>query len=178
MSRRKPVVIALSGLDGSGKSSQSSRIQSRLHDLGHDAHVHWMALGHSSLQRRLKRFASLGRRSRGGTARGSAMLEVDGVVKYRAHRNPVIVHAWVLALAAVYGVHFRRVLRQQTADVVIFDRYILDAIAQSRYFYAPQASFRVARTVLRLLAPRPHLSVLLAVPAEVALARKPEQYGL
>ena len=106
------------------------------------------------------------------------MLEVNGVTRYRARRNGVTVHAWVLALAAVYGIHFRRVVRRQTADVVIFDRYTLDAIAQCRYFYAPEASFRLARTLLRLLAPRPDLSYLLAVPAEVALSRKPEQYGL
>lgn len=173
------MVVALSGLDGSGKSSQSSAIASRLQDRGYEPHVHWMALGHSSIQRRLKGVASFRRRPRRSpVVQGSPMLEVNGVTRYRARRNRVTVHAWVLALAAVYGIHFRRVVRRQTADVVIFDRYTLDAIAQCRYFYAPEASFRLARTLLRLLAPRPDLSYLLAVPAEVALSRKPEQYGL
>ena len=178
MTARKPVVVALSGLDGSGKSSQSTGVADRLREAGHGVRVHWMALGHSTVQRRLRRLAS-GARNRSGRSAarpGAPVLEVDGVTKHRAARHPLVTHAWVLLLAVVYGLHFRRTARRCAEEVVIFDRYTLDAIAQSRYFYDPDRSFRAARWLLRLLAPTPQLSYLLDVPPEVALARKQEQY--
>jgi len=174
VSARRTVVVAFSGLDGAGKSSQAERLASRLEAAGHSTAVHWMALGHNPLQRRLRSVvrAVAGGRHRGAAASGAAAAGTDG----RPQRHPLLAHAWVTLLAAIYGLHFRSVARRHRADVLIFDRYALDAIAQSRYFYAPQAEFRLARLVLRLLAPRPDRSYLLAVAPEVALARKQEQY--
>jgi thymidylate kinase len=175
------VVIALSGLDGAGKSSQAARLAARLRESGHPVDVHWMALGHSSLQRRLKGvMRSVRRRTdrAGSDASGEAILSVNGVSKSRTRHHPAVTHVWVSLLAIIYGLHFRRVAMSARHRVVVFDRYALDAIAQSRYFYAPQANFRVARFLFRTIAPTPHRSYLLAVAGEVALARKPEQYDV
>jgi thymidylate kinase len=170
------VVVALSGLDGAGKSSQAQRLASRLEEAGHTPAVHWMALGHSRIQRRLRRLI---RKVRSRSAESSPADEIPPVHRAGNGRNrhhPIVTHAWVTLLAAIYGIHFRRVARSHRGDVLIFDRYTLDAIAQSRYFYAPQSDFRLARATLRFLAPRPDYSYLLAVAPEVALARKQEQY--
>jgi thymidylate kinase len=171
------VVVALSGLDGAGKSSQAQRLASRLEEAGHTPAVHWMALGHSRLQRRLRRLIRKVR-SRGARspAAGHDSHSMHGRGDRRTPHHPLLAHAWVTLLAAIYGMHFRRVARSHRGDVLIFDRYTLDAIAQSRYFYSPQSDFRLARAILRILAPRPDHSYLLAVAPEVALARKQEQY--
>ena len=175
------VVIALSGLDGAGKSSQAARLAARLRESGHPVDVHWMALGHSSLQRRLKGVARSVRRRTGGAgsdASGDAILSVNGVSKLRRRHHPAVTHLWVSLLAIIYGLHFRRVAMSARHRVVVFDRYALDAIAQSRYFYAPQANFRIARLIFRTIAPTPDRSYLLEVAGEVALARKQDQYDV
>jgi thymidylate kinase len=167
-------VIALSGLDGAGKSSQASRLATRLSEAGHTPTVHWMALGHSRLQRRLKRLIRFVRRRPGGS--GDTILWANGVAMRRGTHHPAVTHTWVLLLAVTYALHFRRVAARHVGDVIIFDRYALDVIAQLRYFYAPEAEFRLARFLLRELAPRADRSYLLEVAPEVALARKQEQY--
>jgi thymidylate kinase len=172
--RRRPVVVALSGLDGAGKSSQADLLASRLRERGHRVEVHWMALGHSGLQRRLKRLAAP-LTSRTGTG-GAPVLTAGGATRSRRHHHPLVAGAWVTMLAVIYGVHFRRVARRSGGDVVVFDRYTLDALAQSRYFYDPGRRFTLARALLSGLAPSPHRAYLLAVPAELALERKQEQY--
>ncbi len=174
MRRQRVVIVALSGLDGAGKSSQAAMLSTRLRELGHSATVHWMALGHNPLQRRLRHLTA---RVAGRPAQTQdAILSAGGSVKRRASHHPIVTHAWVTLLALIYAVHFRRVAAACEDDVVIFDRYALDALAQSRYFYAPQADFRVARALLRRLAPRPDRAYLLAVAPETALGRKQEQY--
>jgi hypothetical protein len=140
-----------------------------------------MALGHSSLQRRLKGVMRSVRRRTGGAgsaASGDAILSVNGVSRLRSQHHPAVTHLWVSLLAIIYGLHFRRVAMSARHRVVVFDRYALDAIAQSRYFYAPQANFRVARFIFRTIAPTPNRSYLLEVAGEVALARKQEQYDV
>jgi thymidylate kinase len=149
-------------------------LSARLRELGHTATVHWMALGHNPLQRRLRGVAR--RLPRRPADEQETILSAGGTVKRRTRHHPVITHAWVTLLALIYAVHFRRVASACQDDVVIFDRYALDALAQSRYFYAPQADFRLARALLRRVAPRPDRAYLLAVAPETALARKQEQY--
>ena len=63
-------------------------------------------------------------------------------------------------------------------DVVIFDRYALDSVAQLRYFYGAHHRFSFQRWLVRTVTPTPLRAYFLDVAPETALARKPEQYDL
>jgi len=176
-------VIALSGLDGAGKSSQSRALSDRLHAQGPQVHVYWLPLGHNRVQRALRRwirrFARAPRRD-GAPVRSRDAAPVPPAGARAAEHGPLRVHAWVLFVALSCVLSYRLALARHAARgrVLVFDRYVLDAIAQIRYFYGPERRFAFQTWLLRVLSPRPIYAYLLDVPASTALARKQEQFGL
>ncbi len=178
--RRRRTVIALSGLDGSGKSSQSEALQDVLTRLGRHAEVVWLPITANpsvwrisvAARRFLRMFRwlpglrRLGRRVDAGesffaTAPGGAREAGLGT------------RIWVTYVALMNAVTHRRLARG--ADVVVFDRYVLDSIVRIRYLWSGR--FRLAATLLRRISPTPAVAFFLDVPAEVALGRKRDQWG-
>jgi thymidylate kinase len=95
-------------------------------------------------------------------------------------RSGFLTHAWVLVVALSHARVQRRATRRHLAAgrVVVCDRYTLDALVYLRYAYGERHRFRLQSRLIELLSPRPALAFHLDVPAETALARKHEQYGL
>jgi thymidylate kinase len=188
--RRAPM-IAFSGLDGSGKTSQVEALEETLRRLGFDVAVEWTRLewttlweGSSVLDRvsaPFKRVLRLLTGSPVDAARTAAYGQQpeDAAAKLR-QRSPLITHVWVLVVAAVHAAAQRRAVLPALREgkVVICDRYTLDAAVHLRERYGPSRRFRYQRRLLEWLSPRPIRSYLVDAPAPVALARKPEHFDL
>lgn len=176
---RRRVVIALSGLDGSGKSSQASAAREALIRLGHEADTVWMPITAnpavwrvSAASRhvlRLFRWAPGFRRLDRKVAAGESFFATPGETR----RAGLLTRAWVAYIALANGITHRRLARR--ADVVVFDRYVLDSVVRMRYLWG--GSFTFAAWLLRVLSPKPTLAFLLDVPGDVALGRKQDQWS-
>jgi thymidylate kinase len=177
---RRRAVIALSGLDGSGKSSQAAAAREALYRLGYDVDAVWLPLASNqavarasavvrAVLRRLRWLPGargLDRRA----ATGESFLAAPG----GADRSVLVTRLWVTYIALANALSHRRLARR--ADVVVFDRYVLDSIVRMRSVWASR--FAVATWVLRRLSPSPRLAFLLDVPPEAALERKQDQWSL
>jgi thymidylate kinase len=177
---RKRIVIALSGLDGSGKSSQSAAAREALERLGHRAEVVWLPIAANAAVWRISALArgvlpyvrwlpgvrGLDRK----VAAGESFLAAPG----GTGRPGLLTRLWVTYIALVNGFTHRRLAR--SADVVVFDRYVLDSIVRMRYLWA--SGFGFAAWLLRTLSPRPAVTFFLDVPGQVALGRKQDQWDL
>ena len=182
---RRGAVVAFSGLDGVGKSTQAEALRAVLTELGFDAVVVWVPIGSS---RRLRRFA-------GAAKRGLARLPVgplahadrptvqrrllsqteDSVVIATGGRR-IAVTVWSTVITLTNAIAYRRAASgvRTGGRIVIYDRYVLDTIVELRFSYAPQGRLPLQEALVRLLAPAPRCAFLLTAPPETAHARKPD----
>ncbi|MDQ3881515.1 MAG: hypothetical protein M3295_10655, partial [Chloroflexota bacterium] len=136
-------VIAFSGLDGAGKSTQAVALRDTLDRLGYDATVVWTRIMwddalwrvalpvKAALERSLRILASLRSPLRSDVAghrgpRGGA--EVDDRVKRLREGSGLATHAWTLVIALTNAVSQRRLTWAAVwrGRVIICDRYMLD----------------------------------------------------
>ena len=181
----RPHVVALSGVDGAGKTTQVDALKLSLERLGIETEEEYVRLEWTTLTQNpllnvvatpVKALVRLGRRLAHGVP-GSTTGEDDSARSIRK-RNPVIRNGWVLVIALAHAWAQRKVGRPRRADVVICTRYTLDAIVALRFGYVADRPLRLAAGLLRKLSPRPLRAYYLNVDAEVAFARRAEQFGL
>jgi thymidylate kinase len=170
-SRRPGLLIALSGIDGAGKSSQARWLADSLMALGVDVEVVWNdLLGSRALNllaappkallrlagNRNERLASYEESSpSSGAAAASAMRGIWSTVVTFANS----LEQRVLASGPV-----------MRGGVVVFDRSPLDLAVRMQVLY--RSNVQMQRRLVRVAAPRPDLAFLLDIPPEVSLARK------
>ena len=194
---RRTVVIALSGVDGSGKSTQVRNVQAALDRLGQPAEVQWTKITQDGLSQRVGRAvkaviartplaarvdpAQLAAPAREGDD-GEIRNYPDGAPpppdpgKVLRRKSKVLTWCWALLVAVGNGLEHRRAVQRHGTRVVICDRYVLDSFAHLKYRYGSAGSLWLHRRVIGLLSVRPAQAFFLDVPAEIARARKPEQY--
>lgn len=168
--RRRRVVVALSGLDGAGKSSQVARLRSSLEALGVPVAVAWERPGMglqwlAPLRRAIKRL--MGQDTEPGVravGRGDERLP--------ATRRGVLGTLWVSLVVLSYLARVRRRGRLRRG-VVLHDRHLLDAVATVEAVYG-DALMPWQRRLLVAGHPRADLTILLQVPLETAAVRKPD----
>lgn len=176
---RRPPVIALSGIDGSGKSSQAEALAAALRDLGFAVEVVWMPLASNAWLRRL----AVPMTSALARWRGFRPTATDPALSQGRAPNPGSVlrrrsraanYAWAVLVAFANGISHRSQVerRRLTGGVVIFDRYVLDSAARLRFFYGESRPLRLPRALIRLLSPRPRAAFFLEIPADASIARK------
>jgi thymidylate kinase len=179
---RLPRVVALSGLDGSGKSTQSTLLAAALESLGYDVRVEWMPILQNSAVARLstlaRRLLRLVRPRRAAEAAATGASLVARTDPSGAGSGGAVRFAWTTYVATVNALtHLRHALHHRGHRVVLLqDRFVLDSVARIRFLYGRDERFPVQRRILQLLSPRPAAAVWLDVPAEVAYARKPEHW--
>jgi thymidylate kinase len=190
-------LVAFSGLDGAGKSSQAEALRVALEQLGYETTLEWTRLEWTTLWEGgtvlgkiawpVTRAVGLVERVRGRETASTAAPERDwytDTVETPAARLRQRVgwvnDAWVTVVAALHARAQRRATAPHIREgrAVVCDRYTLDAAAMLRFRYGGDRRFRRAIRVLRRLSPEPLRAYHVDVPAATAHARKAEQYSL
>lgn len=167
---REAGVVALSGVDGAGKSTQAERLRDALGAAGIDAVVEWSRLSHDrwldAIARPVKRLL------RRTPATPSTPTSAGGDAPSQGGR---LRGAWVIVVALANALAHAHSVRRHTlaGRVVICDRYVLDSVVHLRAHYPAGLGQRLAVAVVRLLSPAPRAAFHLDLPADVAFARKP-----
>ena len=179
---RRPIVVALSGLDGAGKSSHAAALRDALAELDVPAAVVWTPLGQNAtlelIGRPAKKLLSklrfgpmrqLAERSAGGSVFSNPSTTEDS----RAGRSRVTA-AWATFVAILNVLAQRRALARHAlgSRVVVYDRHALDSVVRMRFLYGEAGNSRLQRRLIRAAAPRPRLAYYLEVSPETAHARK------
>jgi thymidylate kinase len=192
--RRDPQpVIALSGLDGAGKSTQARLLADALQNAGFEVAVLWdriiynrSLLWLAAPLRLLLRLAPQTRRRlaeqvvirQSEDASGTfAIPEDHRAVRGLRERLPWLNPAWITVVALLHVVPLRRKTMREIAHgrVVIRDRYVLDSLVHLQDRYGPSNVQLQMRLVARL-APPPLLAFFLDLSAPEAYRRKPEEH--
>jgi len=181
---RRGGVVALSGLDGAGKSSQARALQATLERLGIPATIVWSRIAWSDrlwkaavpAKKVLTRIATLTRRRSRRTGHAASRATPPDPIGTLRERSSLLTGVWTTVIALENALMHRsqsiRLVRRGT--VVICDRYTLDSIVGLRSAYGAQRRFRFQTALMRMLAPRPRAAYLLDVTPQTALARKGE----
>lgn len=169
------MIIVFSGTDGAGKSTQIAMLNERLQATGRRTRVLWARGGYTPVMLAMKSVVLilLGRR---GDTKG---FDKDGSAKYVKRRaamirRPLVARVWLAAaiidLILLYGIYVRLLSFADTA--VICDRYIGDTRIDFEWNFADR--FRPHGLLWRLLvlvAPKPAIHFVLAVPVAVSKER-------
>jgi thymidylate kinase len=170
---RRSRVIALSGIDGAGKSSQATFLQETLDRLGYDAVVEWSpshAISLKALATPIRRLLGYGRQS-------ELPDRVNPDLRPSAY-PAVVVHTWVTLAAFATALSLWRAIGSHLGRerVIICDRHALDFAVFFSYRHGGERRLRFQNWLLRRLAPRPVGAYLLDVAPDTALTRKQDQY--
>ena len=169
--RRTGPLIAISGVDGSGKSTLREALAVSLDRAGLHVTTVWvrpgMGLG------RLLSIASVGKRLlRQGAAPGLHAMTAQDVTRPASRRGVV---GWLWALLVVVS-FLTGVWRQHLSrrGVALYDRHLIDALATLDFAY-DGVDLGLQHRLVRALLPAADVTVYLDVPAEVSVQRKPDE---
>ncbi|MEA2480736.1 MAG: hypothetical protein QOJ07_2658, partial [Thermoleophilaceae bacterium] len=170
-------VVALSGMDGSGKSTAALELVARLEEQGRPALVAWSRLAaDNELMDLIAGPVRKLLRRRGSTADPLAAGAPDaagGDAPSQAgagDRGPVE-WVWVLIVAALGARALRRAARPARAGwTVVCDRWLTDALVDLDVRYGRHGA---AEWLLRRAEPPADLALLLEIDAATSVARKP-----
>ena len=169
--RHRRFVVAVSGVDGAGKSTLVSGLQEQLSHAQVPTHVLWARPGLSmgphlsSLARGAKRLLR-----QDPTPGVRAVAAGDGPAL--RSRTGLVGWVWVMTVTCAYLVQVRTAHRR-TRGVVLYDRHLQDALTTLDFAYAG-VRLGAARALVRWLLPRADITLFLDVPADLAVARKPD----
>lgn len=167
---QRPLVISFSGIDGAGKTTQIELLTSALRELGLRVVLIRFWDDVAVLRRlREKTGHTLFRGEKGVGAPGKPVRRRDKNVQ-SWYVLPIRLCLYFLDMASL-SLKSAELKRKNDADVLIFDRYLYDQVAnlnvESRLLRA------YIRLLLRLL-PQPNIAILLDADPVLACTRKPE----
>jgi thymidylate kinase len=195
---RRGMVVTFSGLDGSGKSSQTKYLRDALDRLGFEAASVWEPIANMPewlqtsvrlvkapvlpLLRLPARVRRWGRSSTavspspnadGQPPPGFAWATDHPITRLR-RRSSLLTFGWSMAITLQFAYRLARATWPQLARgrVVICDRYTLDSWVYLLYKFGDHRSYALHLAILRSVSPRPRLSYFLDVPGAVASTRK------
>ena len=179
------VVVALSGLDGAGKTTQAHLLAAALHALGHDVAVEWARLGFSDGLQRLaapvKRLASVTGRRRSSRGPATPVAPDEDPGARRSGRRALLLDGpWsvLVAQSDAADARTRQARHAAAGRVAVRDRYLLDSLVHVSDRYGAGPPTAAARALLLRRMPPATCAVLLELPAAVAHARKPGEWSL
>jgi thymidylate kinase len=165
----QPRFVSFSGIDGAGKSTQIENLRNRLSELG----IRVLLVTFWNDVARLKRIREFSGHAlfKGDHGIGTPDKPVNRRDKNVQSWYMTAVRLWLYFLDAVWLSIVVAKTQRSGADVVIFDRYLYDELANL------SLRNRMARAYVRLLmmlVPQPDISYLLDADPAQARARKPE----
>ena len=168
---RPRLVVALSGVDGSGKSTLSAEVLEALERLGVPNERVWIRPG--MLSPLVDRVVRLAKRASGASTTPGLHVAASGGASRLRSRRGLLGRVWVAVVVTDFALAVRRRLLL-AEGVVVFDRHRRDAEVTLRLFYDLDATDPAVRLARRAL-PDPTVDVHLQVSPEVSLARKQEE---
>lgn len=168
--RKGPLIVSFSGIDGAGKSTQIESLVSWLESAGLKVTVLRMwddIVAGRALRETASHYAFRGDRGIGTPER--PLLRRDKNV-----RSPLLsIFRCCLYLADALSLWWcvRTLEQDYSQDVVIFDRYIYDELAN---LYPTQPLGKKYAELVLKVAPHPDIAYVVDVEPEAARARKPE----
>jgi len=176
---QRPMLISLSGVDGSGKTSLVQGLRGALQECDLAAEVIWCRGASSPLTDALIRLVKplLPRRQGLDVQSGSRKAKV--IRKSFWLQHPLLRWGWILlTLADAFLTCWPKICwALLRGRIVLADRYIYDVLVELAALVdrVQVAESWPAKLALWLF-PQPHIAYLLDVSPEEALARKPEEY--
>jgi hypothetical protein len=174
--RPRRLQIAVSGIDGSGKSTQAKLLTELLERVAIPSVAVWTRIGFggspllSAAARLAQRLLPAGSHS-AQTARATGTAGPVPLTR----RGPVG-WSWALAVTLDYLRCARRASRRARGMVVVFDRALPDALVELDQGYAGALPLRVQRRLIERLSPRPDLTIHLRLAGAEAHARKADLF--
>jgi len=190
---QRPMLIALSGVDGSGKTSLAETLQRAFDQCDIRARVVWSRGGSSPLTDALIRLGKRGKPQPADAPAAGGDADARLARRVEMWRRPAVRRLWPWALALDLWLQYmgRIAWPLLRGWVVIADRYVADAVAEVQAYWAlagettgtehdgetgrPRRAAPTETGAFRVLAwmsPQPTMAVLVDVSAEVAGARK------
>jgi len=170
--QRPTALIALCGVDGSGKSTHAERLRQVFDECEIPNRTLWMRGGYSPAVTWLKQ------RLRRSSQNLPAVDDDEG--KTRAYREPRmrLLWGWLVAIEQILQARIAVSLHRLLGRTLITERYIPDTIADlSERFGDPSFPKSWPATAMRWLSPRPDLVIFLDLPADVAYERKSDDWS-
>ena len=171
------LVVAFTGIDGSGKSTQAALLTESLDRVSIPSRAGWARIGFSGLpvlslaarlgQRVLPPGSHSAQRARaGGVAGGSTPLTRRGALGW----------SWALAVTLAYLRNARRAARGPRGTVIVFDRALPDALVDLDQGFGGALDLRLQRRLVARLSPRADVVFHLRLPGAAAHARKADMF--
>ena len=185
-----PLLVSVSGIDGSGKSLQVERLREVFETCDIRVRCVWSrgasSPGVGAVLRAGKGVLKAGDRSADDVPTQSTIKETPRSEAQRFNerqrrlRNPFV--RWVFSMVYAVDLKWTYVIKVRflllTGHVVICDRYVYDALVDFALYTGTDAARPpFALNVMRALVPRPRVAALLDVDPVEALRRKPEEGG-
>jgi thymidylate kinase len=168
---QKGMLIALSGVDGGGKTSYAHALMEALRNCGLDAHYVWTRVGsQKGLQSLAKRWArrSIGPGNPAGSLAASERFQKTRALLSQGWRYTAWKTVNLVDLCIFYNLTLRlKLLRRR---IVVCDRYVPDMFVDL-HLYGQGRPRLIWLKLLRSILPRPAVSILLTVPEETASRR-------
>jgi thymidylate kinase len=174
--RNGPILVSLSGLDGSGKSSQARWLTEALTALGVEVEMIWNdLLGNFTLDLMGRPAKTLLRISGRATTR---MANEDPASPSSDQGPGLARQLWGAYVTSSNSLEQRLLAARAKLRnrVVVFDRGPLDLAVRMDFLYRGWPERQ--RRMVELLAPRPDLAFFLDIPAELSLERKDDYWSL
>jgi thymidylate kinase len=167
---RRGRVIAISGVDGSGKSTLRAALADSLDRAGLHVSTVWVRPGMGLGP--LTSVAAWGKRLLRQDAAPGLHAMVDPGLARPASRSGAVGWTWALLVTASFLVG---VWRQHLSGrgVVVYNRHLVDALATLDFAYEG-VDLHVQHRLVRALLPSADVRLYLDVPVDVSLERKPD----
>jgi thymidylate kinase len=168
---RRGIVVAVSGVDGSGKSTLRAALADSLERAGVPVSTVWVRPGMGLGP--LIRLAAWGKRLLRQDAAPGLRAMADPDAARPVSRRGTVGWTWALLVTLSFLVGVWRQHRS-ARGVVLYDRHLVDALATLDFAYGG-VDLRLQQRLIRALLPRADVRLFLDVPAEVSVARKPDE---